>query len=213
MAVLVVSGVLLVVSQGRHIEVAAIQSWLANMGIMGPLLFIGLYAFATVFFFPGSVLTITGGVLFGPLWGTLFNLTGATLGATLAFVIARYVASDWAEQKSAGKLKQLKHGIESEGWRFIAFVRLVPLFPFNLLNYALGLTRIPLSHYALASFVFMFPGGVAYTYLGYVGSEAAAGSENLIQKSLAALALLATVAFIPRLVKRFRQGNNTEKMQ
>jgi uncharacterized membrane protein YdjX (TVP38/TMEM64 family) len=85
-------------------------------------------------------------------------------------------------------------------------VRLVPLFPFNLLNYALGLTRIRLSHYVLASFVCMFPGGLAYTYLGYAGREAAGGSEDAIQKGLIALGILAAVAFLPRLVKRLRKA-------
>jgi len=147
-----------------------------------------------------------GGALFGPVVGTLYNLTGATIGATLAFLVARYLASEWVEQKTGGRLKQLKEGIESEGWRFVAFVRLVPLFPFNLLNYALGLTRIKLWHYVVASYLCMLPGAIAYTYLGYAGREAIAGSEGLIQKGLLALALLATVAFLPRLIKHLRRA-------
>ncbi|HHO67741.1 MAG TPA: sulfurtransferase, partial [Gammaproteobacteria bacterium] len=138
--------------------------------------------------------------------GTLYNLTGATLGATLAFLVARHLASDWVADKTGGRLKQLINGVEGEGWRFVAFVRLVPLFPFNLLNYALGLTRIRLSHYVLATWVFMLPGAVAYTYLGYAGREAVAGGEGLIQKILLAVALLALVAFLPRLIARLREG-------
>jgi rhodanese-related sulfurtransferase len=103
-------------------------------------------------------------------------------------------------------LKQLKLGVEAEGWRFVAFVRLVPLFPFNLLNYALGLTRISLSHYVIASYVCMLPGAIAYTYLGYTGRAAVAGGEGLIEKGLLALSLLAAVAFIPRLLGRLRRG-------
>jgi len=155
---------------------------------------------------PGSVLTLAGGALFGPVLGTFYNLTGATVGAVLAFLVARYLASDWVEQKTDGRLKQLKQGVEGEGWRFVAFVRLVPLFPFNLLNYALGLTRIRLSHYLIATYLFMLPGAIAYTYLGYAGREAIAGSEGLIQKALLALALLAVVAFLPRLIGRLRRG-------
>jgi rhodanese-related sulfurtransferase len=97
--------------------------------------------------------------------------------------------------------------VEEEGWRFVAFVRLVPLFPFNVLNYALGLTRIRLSHYFFASFLFMLPGAFAYTWLGYAGREALAGGEGLIQKGLLALGLLALVAFLPRLVNRLRRGS------
>jgi rhodanese-related sulfurtransferase len=95
-------------------------------------------------------------------------------------------------------------GVEAEGWRFVAFVRLVPLFPYNLLNYALGLTRIRLLAYALATFVFMAPGAFAYTYVGYAGRQAIAGGGAAIQTGLIALALLAAVAFLPRLVKRMR---------
>ena len=185
-------------------NVAALESWVKNAGALGPLLYMALYAIATVLFLPGAVVTLAGGALFGPLWGTLYSLTGATAGATVAFLIARYLASDWVHRKAGGWAKQLIEGVEQEGWRFIAFVRLVPLFPFNLLNYALGLTRIGLLAYVVGSYVFMFPGALAYTYLGYAGREAVAGGEGLIQKGLLALALLSVVAFLPRLVKRLR---------
>jgi len=138
--------------------------------------------------------------------GTFYNLTGATLGATLAFLIARYLASDWVAGKTGGRVKQLINGVEGEGWRFVAFVRLVPLFPFNLLNYALGLTRLRLMHYIIATYLFMLPGAIAYTYLGYAGREAVAGGEGMIQKGLLALALLAVVAFLPRLIGNLRRG-------
>ena len=151
-------------------------------------------------------MALAGGALFGPLWGTLYNLTGATIGATLAFLVARYLASDWVARKSHGRLKRLIEGVESEGWRFVAFTRLVPLFPFNLLNYAFGLTRIPLSHYIIASVVCMLPGTVAYTWLGYTGREAAAGNEGIIRHALLALGLIAIVGFLPRLVRRFRRN-------
>lgn len=192
-----------------HLDAAALEAWVAEAGAAAPLLFIGLYALATVLFLPGSVLTLAGGALFGPVWGTVYNLLGATLGAILAFVVARYLASNWVqarvEASAGGRVERLVKGVEAEGWRFVAFTRLVPLFPFNLLNYALGLTRIPLLHYAVASFVFMVPGALAYTYLGFAGRQAVAGSEGLIRNGLIALALLAVVAFLPRLVARLRE--------
>jgi len=114
------------------------------------------------------------------------------------------LASDWVAQRAGGRTRQLVEGVEKEGWRFVAFVRLVPLLPFNLLNYALGLTRVPFAHYAIASFVFMLPGALAYTYLDYAGREAVAGAEGMLTKGLAALALLAAVAFLPRFVRRLR---------
>jgi len=202
----VVAGIVLAFLYRDQFDAAALEQWVQNAGLAGPLVFMLVYAIATVFFLPGSVLTLAGGALFGPVMGTFFNLTGATIGAVLAFLVARYLASDWVEQKTGGRLKQLKQGVEGEGWRFVAFVRLVPLFPFNLLNYALGLTRIRLSHYLIATYLFMLPGAIAYTYLGYAGREAVAGSEGLIQKALLALALLAVVAFLPRLIGRLRRG-------
>lgn len=189
----------------ERLDVVALESWIAAAGVAGPLLFMILYGLAAVLFLPGSVLTLAGGALFGPVWGTLWNLTGATAGAALAFLVARYLGADWVERRAGARLKRLNDGVAAEGCRFVAFVRLVPLFPFNLLNYALGLTRIPFPAYLLATWVFMLPGAVAYTYLGYVGREAVAGSEGLIQKGLIALALLAAAAFLPRLVGKLRE--------
>ena len=187
-------------------DAAALEAWVRDAGPMAPLLFMLIYALAAVLFLPGSFLTLAGGALFGPVLGTFYNLTGATLGATLAFLIARYMASDWVAEKAGGRVKQLINGVEGEGWRFVAFVRLVPLFPFNLLNYALGLTRLRLLHYIIATYLFMLPGAIAYTYLGYAGREAVAGGEGMIQKGLLALALLAVVAFLPRLIGSLRRG-------
>ncbi len=200
-----IAGIVTVVLYRDRFDATALQHWVESAGAIGPLAFIAIYALATALFLPGSILTLSGGALFGPLWGTLYNLLGATLGATLAFVIARHLAADWVGKKAGGRLKQLIRGVEKEGWRFVAFTRLVPLFPFNLLNYALGLTRIRLSHYAVASFIFMIPGALAYTWLGYAGREAISGGENLIRNALLALALLAFAAFLPRLAGLFRR--------
>jgi uncharacterized membrane protein YdjX (TVP38/TMEM64 family)/rhodanese-related sulfurtransferase len=201
-----VAGIALAVLYRDKFDVAALEGWIEDAGIWAPLLFMAVYAIAAALFLPGSVLTLAGGALFGPVLGTFYNLTGATIGATLAFLIARYLASDWVANKAGGRLKQLINGVEGEGWRFVAFTRLVPLFPFNLLNYALGLTRIRLSHYLLATYTCMLPGAIAYTYLGYAGREAVGGGEGLVQKALLALALLAVVAFLPRLIGKLRRG-------
>ena len=169
-------------------------------------MFAAIFAVATVLFLPGAVFGLAGGALFGPIWGVVWNLTGATVGATLAFLAARYMFSDWVEAKAGRRMRQLKQGAENEGWRFVAVTRLVPLVPFNLLNYALGLTRIPFTQYVTASTICMLPGTIAYTYLGYAGREAVAGGEQAVQKGLLALGLLAVVAYIPRLVSKFRKG-------
>ncbi len=199
-------GIGLAIFYRDSIDTLAIQNWIQQSGSLAPLIFMFIYILGTVFFLPGSILTLAGGALFGPVWGVLYNLTAATIGAILSFLAARYLASDWVARKSAGRLKQLIHGVEKEGWHFVAFVRLVPVFPFNLLNYALGLTKIKLLDYSLATYLCMLPGAIAYTYLGYIGKEAATGGEGLIHKALLALALLALVAFLPRLIKQFYQA-------
>ena len=204
-ATLVATMVIAIVAAWLHrdaFDIAALDTRVRDAGAWGPVLFMGAYALATVLSLPGALLTLAGGALFGPLWGTFYSLTAATIGATAAFAVARYVASDWARRRAGGWMRNLIDGVEQEGWRFVAFVRLVPFLPFNLLNYALGLTRIRLAHYVLASYLFMLPGALAYTYLGYAGREAIAGADGMLQKGLAALALLAAVAFLPRFARR-----------
>ncbi len=204
--VMIVAGITLVVTNREQLDATVIQNWIEQAGNAAPLLFMLVYIIGTVFFFPGAILTLLGGALFGPVLGTLYNLTAATIGSMLSFLVARYLASGWVEKKTGGRLKQLINGVENEGWRFVAFTRLVPLFPFNLLNYGLGLTKIKFSHYSIATCIFMLPGAIAYTYLGYIGKEAATGGEDLIQKVMLALTLLALVAFLPRIIGSIRRG-------
>jgi uncharacterized membrane protein YdjX (TVP38/TMEM64 family) len=185
-------------------DFAAVQARVEAMGAAAPLAFVGIYAVAAVVLVPGAALTLTGGALFGPIGGTLYSLAGATVGATLAFLLARFLVGDWVRRKTGARLGELVEGIEREGWRFVAFVRLVPLFPYNLLNYALGLTRIPLAHYVVATFICMAPGAVAYSYLGYAGGEALAGGGGAVKAGFWALALLAAVTLLPGFVRRWR---------
>ena len=202
---LVIAGTAIWLALDRErLDPTRIESAVRDLGLLATLAHLLLFAVATILFVPGLIFGLAGGALFGPLLDTILNLAGATLGATAAFLIARYVAGDWARSKAGTRLDRLVSGVDAEGWRFVAFVRLVPLFPFNLTNYALGLTRIPLAHYVLASFVCMAPGTLAYTWLGYAGREALAGNEAAIRYGLIALALLAAVAFLPRLVRRLR---------
>jgi len=190
----------------ERLSIELLTDWVSQLGVLAPLVFIACYAIATVFFLPGLLFTLAGGALFGPVYGTLYNLAGATLGATLAFLTSRYIAQDWAAQRAGSRLRSLVEGVENEGWRFVAFVRLVPLFPFNLLNYALGLTRIRLSHYVITSFIFMAPAGAAYTYLGYAGRELAGGGEDVVRKALLAIAVVATIAFLSRIIVHLRRN-------
>lgn len=202
---LLVAGIVAAIIYREQFDATALETWVNNAGSAGPVVFMLIYIIGTIIFLPGSVLTLAGGALFGPVLGTFYNLTAATIGAMISFLAARYLAHDWVEAKTGGRLKQLKQGVEGEGWKFVAFVRLVPLFPFNLLNYALGLTKINFSHYSIATYLCMLPGAVAYTYLGYAGREAIAGGEGLVQKIMLATALLAVVGFLPSLIGRLRR--------
>jgi len=189
-----------------QINLATLDAWLGSLGLWAPIGYMVLYALATVAFVPGVIFALAGGALFGPLWGSLWNLLGATLGATLAFLVARYMAGDWVERKAGGFLKRLIAGVDAEGWRFVAFVRLVPLFPFNLSNYVLGLTRIPFHHYVIATLVCMAPGSVAYTWLGHAGRGALTGEADTVRYGLLALGLLAAIALLPRFIGRMRKS-------
>ena len=159
--ILMLSGaVTWIVSHRDLIDARAIEMVLPSLGFWAPVGFVLLYAVGTVVFFSGALLSLAGGALFGPVWGTVWNLLGALLGATLAFLIARGIGAEWVTRHLGGRLRRLVDGVEAEGWRFVALMRLVPLVPFNLLNYALGLTRISLRAYVVASAVCMLPGAM-----------------------------------------------------
>lgn len=199
------AGVAWALAHRDALDAQVIQAALDRLGPWAAPSFVAVYAVGALLFLPGSVLTAAGGAVFGPVFGTLLSLAGATLGATLAFLAARVLGADWVAQRLEGRLGQLVRGVEEEGWRFVAFVRLVPLFPYNLLNYALGLTRIPLGSYVAATAVCMLPGAGAYSYLGYAGREALSGADGAIRAGLVGLALLATVAFaVPATARRLR---------
>ena len=188
------------------LSVDALEMWIARLGIWAPIVFILLYTVATVGMVPGSIFDLTGGALFGPYFGSLVDFTGGILGAALAFLIARYLARDWVERRAGPRLQEVMHNVDAEGWKFVAFLRLVPVFPYNVMNYLLGLTRIPFHHYVLATAVFMAPSTIAYTWIGYAGRELIAGGTPHIRFALAALGILAALLFLPNFLKRLRRG-------
>lgn len=122
----------------------------------------------------------------------------------MAFLISRRLAGDWVARRAGGRLDALVSGVDAEGWRFVALVRLVPLVPFNLLNYALGLARIGTLPYVLASAVAMLPGVAAYSWLGHAGGAALAGEAPALRTALIGLGLLAVLALAARLARRLR---------
>lgn len=190
--------------EGR-LDPAAVETAIGGLGWLAPVIFVGAFALATVLFLPGSIFGLAGGILFGPLWGTVWNLVGGTFGATAAFLLARFIAGGWIAAKTQGRFKKVLLGVEAEGWRFVALARLVPVIPFNVLNYALGLTRIPLSQYVFATLICMLPGTAAYAWLGYAGRAALQGNGDALRYGVLGLAALALVVFAPRLIRRLKR--------
>jgi uncharacterized membrane protein YdjX (TVP38/TMEM64 family) len=189
-----------------------IQAAVVNAGTWGPLAFTTLVAIGVLAFVPGSFLAITGGLLFGPVAGTAYTVIGAISGASLAFLIARYLAADWFGHRLKGSLGVLVHRIEDEGWRFVALVRLVPILPFAVVNYSLGLMRIKLSHYVFTSLLCMIPGVFAYSYLGDAGHRALNGEEAVL-KILWGVSMLAALLLIPLLLRRRRSAKTQTPLQ
>jgi uncharacterized membrane protein YdjX (TVP38/TMEM64 family) len=155
---------------GLDQKLGELKQWIADRGAWGPVIFVGIYAVATVLAIPGSALTIIGGAIFGSVVGVISVIFGATIGATLCFLIARYVARDAiaASMAKNEKFRKLDELTEKHGTVIVAITRLVPLFPFNLLNYGFGLTRVKLLTYVLWSFLCMLPGTILYV----VGTDA-----------------------------------------
>ncbi|MEX2473305.1 MAG: TVP38/TMEM64 family protein [Gemmatimonadota bacterium] len=171
------------------------------LGPWAAVAFIALYAGAAVAWIPGSILTLAAGAIFGLIEGTLYTIVGATLGASLAFLVSRYVARSAIERRlgDSPKLRAVDEAVAREGAKVVFLIRLSPIFPYNALNYALGLTRVKFREYVPASALGMIPGTFMYVYAGHTAGQVAAGTagagpEGLGRYALLVLGLLATVA-------------------
>jgi uncharacterized membrane protein YdjX (TVP38/TMEM64 family) len=190
-----------------ELEPTRIAESLRGYGAWAPAAFAVARILGAVVLLPGAVLAIAAGILFGPIWGAVWNVLAATAGAVLVFAMTRFVAPNWAARVVEGRvgLAAMMQAIDQEGWRFVAFVRLMPIFPYNLLNYALGLTNVRLSHYTLATLVCMIPVDLAYSYLGHAGYQALTGQSGALKTALLALGGLAALTFLPEFVRRYRR--------
>jgi uncharacterized membrane protein YdjX (TVP38/TMEM64 family) len=186
--------------------------WVEGLGFWGPVVFILGYAVAAVAFVPGSLLTLAAGAIFGLAKGTVYTLIGATLGAAAAFLVARYVARQRIERKIAGNAKfaAIDKAVGREGFKIVALLRLSPVFPFNLLNYALGLTKVTFLQYLAAS-IAMLPGTLLYVYYGKAAGSLAAlaggaktekGPGSWLVLGLGLAATIAVTAYVTRLAGR-----------
>src|SRR3989475_5598278 len=185
--------------------------WIGKLGPWGPVIFIGLYIVATVLFVPGSVLTLGAGAVFGVALGSVCVSISATLGATAAFLVGRYLARDAIARKieKNEKFATIDRAVANEGWKIVLLTRLSPVFPFTLLNYAFGLTRVKLSQYVMASWLGMIPGTVMYVYLGSLVNVGTAHRQRTTGEwVLYGVGLLATIAvtiFVTRVARKALQ--------
>jgi len=186
--------------------------WIDSLGSVGAIAFITLYIIASIAFLPGSILTLGAGVVFGVILGSLYVFIGATLGATAAFLVGRYLARGWVSQKIEGnnKFRAIDEAVATEGFKIVFLTRLSPVFPFNLLNYAFGVTGVSLKDYFLGC-IGMIPGTIMYVYIGSLaGSLARIGTEeqptNLtVQWAIRIIGFIATVGvtvYVTRLARK-----------
>ncbi|KZL47794.1 hypothetical protein A2T98_21385 [Nodularia spumigena CENA596] len=194
--------------------------WIDGLGAVGALAFILLYIVATVAFLPGSILTLGAGVVFGVVMGSLYVFIGATIGATAAFLVGRYLARGWVAKKIAGnnKFRAIDEAVGREGLKIVLLTRLSPIFPFNLLNYAYGVTGVSLKDYFLGS-VGMIPGTIMYVYIGSLaGNIATIGTEAQpdnpgVQWAIRIIGFIATVAVTVYVTKVARKALEDEVLE
>ena len=187
-------------------NIPKIKTWVASFGTIAPLIYIGLYLVSTVFFLPGSPVTVLSGFVFGPLWGIFYASIASIISVSIAFLIARYVARDLVEGwvKDNAQFRKIDEQVEEQGWRILMFTRLVPIFPFNLQNYAYGLTSIRFSTYVIVSAIFMLPGTTVFVQLGgaFVSGEGNIG-KTLFYLGIAGVLML-LLSLIPKFLNKYQ---------
>jgi uncharacterized membrane protein YdjX (TVP38/TMEM64 family) len=211
---LALAALVLVLTVGRAAggAVHGFLSWVGGLGPLAPVLFVLGYVVATVGLVPGSLLTLAAGAIFGLLHGTVYALTGATLGAAAAFLVSRHLARPGVERwlGGDGRFERIDRAVEREGRRVVLLLRLSPAFPFILLNYALGLTRVRFVDFLVGS-AGMLPGTLLYVYYGRVigdiaalaaGETAERGAAHYLVLALGLLATVAATLVITRLARR-----------
>jgi uncharacterized membrane protein YdjX (TVP38/TMEM64 family) len=195
----------------EYVEENRLRQFIAAFGIWGPIIYLMVWTIAPSLLLPGLPITLAGGVLFGPFWGVIYTAFGSAAGAALAFLVARYLARDWVAAKLAGtKLIHLDDKVAQHGWKVVAFTRLVPVFPFFLINYAFGLTRIPFFPYTIATFFAMLPLTIAYVYFSAHILDLIRG--RISSGFIVGVLLVAIVSLIPWLYKKIKakQGEPLE---
>lgn len=173
-----------------------VQGAVNAAGPAAPIAYVVLYAVGAVVFVPGAPLSVAGGALFGPLWGTVLIVVGATLGAGGAFLVARRLGRDQVEALAAGRLGQVDRWLEQQGFLAVLYLRLVIIVPFNLLNYVVGITSVRRRDYLLATMIGIVPGAFAFAAFGDVALAALDGDLDalLSARFSSAVALIVLLA-------------------
>ena len=210
LALVLVAAVAAVIANIDEINPARIEAEVRALGFWAPIVFFVIYVLSMVLLGPASVLTIAGGALIGPGWGMVLNSIALFAGGVAGFYIGRYLAKDFVQRRAGRRFKQILDGVENEGWRFVAFVRLVPIFHYASICYGLGATRLRFREFAIPTVICLIPSSFALTWLGHTGREAASSTEDLITNILLALGMIALLAFIPRLMMRSRRRYGIE---
>lgn len=181
--------------QSGHCSMATLQVFIKSHGYGAGLVFIALFITATLLLIPGAAMAILAGGIFGFSYGLLLSVIGSSLGALTAFMVGRYLAADWVNARMGGKARQLTTKVANMGWRIVAIVRLTPFMPFDVINFALGTTKISAFQYTIATIVFMLPGMVFYNFLGSKGAELLIAPVYLLLSNIFLLTLVLTVYF------------------
>ncbi|MBS1259669.1 MAG: hypothetical protein MAG551_02744 [Candidatus Scalindua arabica] len=172
----------------------------------GPVGFIIIYGVGCAFAFPGSILTLCGGAIFGVVWGSAYNILASNLGATLAFLMARYFGRDFVAKLMKGRIESFDEKVADNGFRFIFTLRLIPLVPFVGLNFGSGLSRIKYRDYLLGSVLGMLPGTFIYTYFADALLSGVTGSgQKAMTNLIIASALLILISLVPTIYKKFKK--------
>ncbi len=177
----------------------------------GPVGFIIIYGVGCAFAFPGSILTLCGGAIFGVVWGSVYNILASNLGATLAFLMARYFGRDFVAKLMKGRIESFDEKVANNGFRFIFTLRLIPLVPFVGLNFGSGLSRIKYRDYLLGSVIVMLPGTFIYTYFAdaLLGGVTGSGKKAMINLIIAS-SLLILISLVPTIYKKFKKPKAVE---
>jgi uncharacterized membrane protein YdjX (TVP38/TMEM64 family) len=185
-------------------NIARLKQWIEGYGALAPAIYVAGYVLATVFFVPGLPMTVLGGVAFGPLWGTVYVWIGATIGLGLAFLVARYAVRSTVERwvQASPRLTRIDGLVAENGWRIVMLTRLVPIFPFNLQNYAYGITRIGFWPYLITSSICIVPGSAALTFAGGALSDGRGDVKRTLAYLAIAGVLLVLISLIPRWIQR-----------